>query len=186
MVDLDAGIMAREAARNKYKPEKIRWLLIAEAPPDSMDRFFYFDRVMEKDYLCIETMKVLFPGVLKDDFRTRKAQFLQWFKEHGFYLIDVLDCPIYGDTRSRDRKELVLANRNSVLGKLEELNTSITNETRIILIKASVYELNDFLRDAGYNVANSNMIPFPSNGHQVKYREEMAKILGPLYPTANL
>jgi hypothetical protein len=180
MVSSDAGFGDREAARSKYKPELIRWLLIAEAPPDSLDRFFYFERVMEKDFLYIETMRVLFPGVSEVDLRARKRQYLQWFREHGFYLIDVLDSPIDGCTRSRDRKEIVWTNRGAVLRKLENLRTSITNETRIILVKASVYELDAFLRRAGYIIANTSMVPFPSTGHQAEYREQMATILN--YP----
>ena len=31
----------------KYKPDKIRLLLIAEAPPSSPDRYFYFEDVRE-------------------------------------------------------------------------------------------------------------------------------------------
>lgn len=30
-----------ESARIKYKPDRVKYLLVAEAPPDSIDRFFY-------------------------------------------------------------------------------------------------------------------------------------------------
>ena len=178
MTGTDTNFEAREAARLKYKPDKIKWLLIAEAPPDALDRFFYFERVYEKDYLYIETMKVLFPGASETDLRHRKAQYLQWFKANGFYLIDVMDSPISGETRSRDRREVVWGARGNVLRKLERLKTSITDQTGMILIKASVYELDPFLRRAGYNVANRNMIPFPSTGHQAEYRNEMTILFG--------
>ena len=31
-----------ESARLKYLPEKIKVIKVAEAPPDSIDRFFYY------------------------------------------------------------------------------------------------------------------------------------------------
>ena len=40
-----------EAARRKYKPEKIDLLFIAEAPPNAINRFFYYENVTEADYL---------------------------------------------------------------------------------------------------------------------------------------
>ena len=40
----------REAAR-RYKPEQIDTLLVAEAPPTALDRYFYFDDVQTQDSL---------------------------------------------------------------------------------------------------------------------------------------
>lgn len=150
--------------------------------PWDPNRFFYFESVHEKDYLYIETMNVLHTDRSEDNFRPpNKAWYLQRFKDDGFYLIDVFDTPIDGEIRNRIRKEWVLANQEEVLRKMERLKPSITDETRIILIKASVYELDLILRSAGYNVANTNMIPFPSTGHQMEYREEMTQVLEPYF-----
>jgi len=45
-----------QLAREKYKPEKIVYLLVAETPPrlDS-NRFFYFEDVRNQDSLFLET-----------------------------------------------------------------------------------------------------------------------------------
>ncbi|MBG47234.1 MAG: hypothetical protein CML05_02975 [Pseudozobellia sp.] len=52
-----------EIARHKYRPEKIRFLLVAETPPKSdSNRFFYFENVDKQDSLFIETMKLLYPN----------------------------------------------------------------------------------------------------------------------------
>lgn len=45
-------------ARQKYKPENVNLLLVAEAP-SSLDRFFYYEDVKEKDFLFVELSKVL-------------------------------------------------------------------------------------------------------------------------------
>lgn len=71
-----------EVARSKYKPRKIKYLLIAEAPPEeSSNRFFYFEHVEIKDSLFLETMKVLYPDNYTDTktVRSRKKHFLNKF-----------------------------------------------------------------------------------------------------------
>lgn len=51
-----------EKPRQKYKPKKIDYLLIAETPPKSdSNRFFYFEQVDRQDSLFLETMKCLYP-----------------------------------------------------------------------------------------------------------------------------
>ena len=48
-----------EAVRRKYKPEKIDLLFIAEAPPNAIDRFFYYENVTEADYLYLGIVRAL-------------------------------------------------------------------------------------------------------------------------------
>ena len=56
-----------EKARLKYKPKKIKYLLIAETPPKSnSNRYFYYENVKEKDSLFLETMIVLYPEFVSD------------------------------------------------------------------------------------------------------------------------
>jgi hypothetical protein len=39
----------RDAAARRYRPETIQLLLIAEAPPSALDRYFYFEDVPDHD-----------------------------------------------------------------------------------------------------------------------------------------
>src|SRR5437867_2723215 len=41
----------REQASRRYKPRHIKILLVAEAPPSALDRYFYFEDVAEHDSL---------------------------------------------------------------------------------------------------------------------------------------
>lgn len=50
-----------ENARQKFKPEIIRYLLVAEAPPDSLERFFYYENVRQHDYLFLGVAEALYP-----------------------------------------------------------------------------------------------------------------------------
>jgi hypothetical protein len=52
-----------ENARLKYKPDLITILLIAEAPPDSLDRFFYYKNVRKGDYLFLGITEAIYPDL---------------------------------------------------------------------------------------------------------------------------
>ena len=85
-------------ARNKYKPSHISTLLIAEAPPCSLDRYFYFEDVKKQDSLFLEIMGVLYPDkkqrYLKSGRRTEdKMDLLEMFKEDGYLLLDLYEVP---------------------------------------------------------------------------------------------
>lgn len=40
-------------AREKYKPTNIKLLFIAEAPPEQTERFFYYEKVKDNDWLFL-------------------------------------------------------------------------------------------------------------------------------------
>lgn len=84
-------------ARLKYKPQKIKILFVAEAPPkETSDRFFYYEVVAKGDSLFLEMMKVLYPKdfTVAKVVRLQKKIFLDKFKEDGYYLIDSTDTPM--------------------------------------------------------------------------------------------
>lgn len=78
-------------AREAYKPDIIRCLLIAEAPPDKrIDSF-----IIPKSILGI--MGVLYPKkaftIEEKRPKDMKKELLHRFKEDGFYLEDLLSVP---------------------------------------------------------------------------------------------
>ncbi len=60
-----------EKARERYKPDVIKYILVAEAPPESLDRFFYFLNVKSSDWLFLGVMQTLYP-LQKDKYILRK------------------------------------------------------------------------------------------------------------------
>jgi hypothetical protein len=111
-----------EAARNKYRPDQVKLLFVAEAPPayDS-GRFFYFEAVEEADTLFLEMMKVLYPkkanfvegidnrntGFKARQVRNRKAEFLELFKRDGFFLLDAIDEPMPGNATTKTKEDKI-------------------------------------------------------------------------------
>jgi hypothetical protein len=172
--DIDFLREIYNSARNKYKPSQVSTLLIAEGPPDNLDRYFYFEDVKRQDSLFLEIMGVLYPErkerylaagrdtVLKHDL-------LQSFKEDGFWLMDLSEVPCS------------LANSNlesCVPSLLYRLNKNICKTTPIILIKSNVYDIcYSILHSNGFNV-NAERMPFPGSGQQKVFREKFKKAVG--------
>jgi hypothetical protein len=165
-----------ESARQKYKPDRIKFLLIAEAPPKAgSGRFFYFENVKKGDSLFLETMKVLYPDECSDvrNVRRRKREFLERFRNDGFCLIDAADTPME-DTRPAKKKKQIEKSLPSLVQKVRRL---ISEDTKIILISSTVYEVCcNRLKLEGFNVVNECALPFPV-GWQKKFREKLSALL---------
>ena len=68
--DMKTGFARRryQQARARYVPRRTRVLFVAEAPPLSLERYFYFEDVRNGDWLWIALMKELFPcGMGRDE-----------------------------------------------------------------------------------------------------------------------
>ena len=154
-----------------YKPRHIKTLLVAEAPPCNLDRFFYFEDVKVQDSLFLEIMGVLYPQqkqrYLNNGRRTQdKAELLALFAEDGYLLTDLYEVPLepFSD-------EEAIA---SLLARMEKL---VDKSTPVILIKANVYDLlYPVLKEKGYNVV-AERLPFPGSGQQKVFREKFAAIV---------
>lgn len=168
-----------EQARRKYLPEKVTMLLVGEAPPDALNRFFYYENVKDKDYLFIGVMEVLESKDVINQYKIlrlekEKKQMLENFQSKGYYLMDLSSVPA-----GIEMPELHV---DEFLSELKQLETDrhIDKETPIILIKANVYDcLYWRLIGEGYNVVNER-IPFPSSGQQrnfaVKFRRAIESV----------
>ncbi len=162
-----------EEARLKYKPENVKYLLVAEAPPNSLDRFFYYENVREHDYLFLGVSQALYPGIKEKFLLSRrsseiKSSILQKLKNEGFYLLDLSELPI----------SILNSDLQSQLPYLVEKMISVTNkDTQIILIKANVYDIAfNFLNQKFENLINQR-ITFPGQGGQRKFQDEFKQAL---------
>ena len=165
----------RSEARERYKPDRLKCLLIAEAPPSDESRYFYFDHVPSRDGLFVETMKVLFPSVAADYLGNRgrelKRSLLSSFQREGYWLVDAFEEPLRRRTwRMED------SNLTERLEKLRE-EAFLTRTTPVILIKIAVYqEFYDVLTHHGYCVIDERM-PFPASGRQKEFRQSFERAL---------
>jgi hypothetical protein len=111
-----------ELERNKYRPERIKTLLIGEAPPPSGKSYFYVPKEMslgrsiEDDTSLPATIFNHYFGRRPNNISEYK-KFLIELKNMGVFLIDIIDEPI----KIRGDKE----NENYLISKLPELKLKI-------------------------------------------------------------
>ncbi|MBN4060394.1 hypothetical protein JYT11_00965 [Planctomycetaceae bacterium AH-315-I19] len=158
-------IQRRLAAAAKYKPSTIQLLLVAEAPPCTLDRYFYFDSVDKQDSL----FRYVWQGITGEHAGEREHKPIQLaaFRDAGVFLIDLHEKNI-----SKPSPTILRACVPDLIKRARALNPE-----KIILIKASVYDaaFTD-LADAGLPVVDER-IPFPGSGQQRKFLEAFTRAL---------
>lgn len=171
-----------DGAREKYMPNEIKTLFVAEAKPDAEERFFYYPEVDDKDFLYIYLMKALYADARDKDavtVRNEKSYYLDRFMADGYYLVDAVD-KIEATMKSSARKRLIKRNTKAKTAEIKELiKNHGTKNTRIVLIKATVYDgLYKTLSEACPDSVVDARIPFPSSGRQKQFLSQMALALG--------
>lgn len=172
MENINEIISKINTARAKYKPEKVKLLIVAEAPPEALERFFYYENVSTADYLFIGFIQVL----IKDQdrksenickiIRKNKAEILKLLQKYGIFLIDWSDNPIFH-----------FCDYDIFKRKLECENGIDKKNTNIILVKVNVFDfLYEKLKSDKYKVMPQR-IPFPSSGHQSFFYKKMTDAL---------
>ncbi|MGH2990269.1 MAG: hypothetical protein ACRDMA_10470 [Solirubrobacterales bacterium] len=136
-------------------------LLVAEAPPTTLDRCFYFEDVREQDAL----FRYVVRGVLKaEPTRDTKREHLAALRDRGAFLLDLQPEPT-------SESELT----DEVPGLLRRIKR--LNQRAIILIKATVYNAAfASLRNAGLPVVDER-VPFPGSAQQRRFEKAFARAL---------
>lgn len=151
----------RRAAASRYRPAVIDTLLVAEAPPSALDRYFYFEDVDVHDSLFRHVVQ----AVLGERPTRDKAPYLDELKQRGWFLIDMSEDPF------RDRAVLRLLVPDLV-ARCQELSPR-----RIVLIGAGLFDLVCRpLERAGLPVVRARL-PFPGSGQQTRFLEMFADLI---------
>lgn len=171
-VQVDLSSYHKAAAR--WRPERVRLLIVAESPPASLERYFYFERVRTADSLWVETMKALYGsefGETRTE-RVRKAQWLSRFMADGCFLIDAVKEPFDRGCGDRGREARIRAAAGVLLEEIRSLRAE-----RILVLKATVWRgVGERLKEAGLPILNRGPIPFPGSGQQERFRKEVKAI----------
>ncbi len=160
-------------ARRKYRPHRVRLLLIAESPPSS-GGFFYFPTTIGKDHLFRETMKALefWPNDQPMRRGVDKRSMLRRFQTMGFYLLDTCVSPV-DKMRPGDRRKTVLTQTPRLIKDVISANPS-----HIFVVKSSIFSpVSQALKESGFlpRLLNVRPVPFPSLGNQRLYRSMLRR-----------
>jgi hypothetical protein len=190
VVHLRGSLDSFKRAMTRYRPDPIRILFIAEAPPAyKFNRLFYFHDIKTGDALFLETMKVIYgsfigftetEGFLKPlsvkDVRGQKPELLNRFVAEGYFLIDASEQPMPDGATAPTKLALL---RQSLPG-LKIRVKALLGEQRvpIVLIGRVTHEVCfGPLKDEGYNVINEEMINHPARGGQLLFRKKLRAAL---------
>jgi len=164
-------------ASEKFLPEKIRVLFIAESPPAN-GSFFFFEFARQEILLTTLTTALFGDGngFTKND---SKVDFLKELKREGYFLIDAVEYPI-NMTSDKNRELIIRKENDNLLERLEGLKriNRVDADTKIILIKKSVYNiLVNVLREKGFNILNNSKVDFPKYYNDRNVIGEIRKLL---------
>lgn len=161
------AIARRNKAAAKYKPRKVKLLLLGEAPPCDTERYFYFEDVPKHDWLYIYVCKALFGETPVARLRAEKAAYLTRMHDRGVYLIDLAA----GGMKDPTPKKLQPLVPDAVT------RAKALKPEAVILIKSQIYDVAfDAMRDAGLNAIDAR-IPFPASGQQPAFLREFRRAL---------
>jgi len=92
--------------RMLYIPSRVDTLLMGESPPAKVaERYFYAPGEVRNGTLFYYTTSVLFEKEMKNCKNRQKEYFLNMFKDHGFYLIDMAKRPINRLVNKDDKRK---------------------------------------------------------------------------------
>lgn len=161
--DPAASRRRRKRAAKKYRPERIRLLIVAEAPPNCLQRYFYFEDVTTDDWLFRAVVKT----VLKDTpARAGKRAQLERLRDEGVWLTD-----LKADPKASENEDL-----SSYVDDLVKRVRKRAPE-HVVLVKVNVFDtVYGALHEAGLPVLDVRM-PFPSSGRQTEFKHGMQAAL---------
>jgi hypothetical protein len=176
-------------ASNRYRPDPVRLLFIAEAPPAfRVHRLFYFTGLTNGDTLFLEMMKVLYPaevgfagecfqpGFSVQQMRHNKESLLRRFQADGYFLIDACEQPMPDRATTSAKMQLMKSALPALQQRLERLLQP--PEVPIILIGGVTYAVcAAVLRHSGWNILNRAMINHPARGNQLLFRAKLSATL---------
>lgn len=168
--------------RKNFIPKKIKYIFVLESPPVGGNYFYKCDNIGPNP-LFHEMMKVIktinydYPFINNDTFSG-----LKYFQNSGYLIIDSTYTPVNNIPEGRQRNDMILKNINYLKNEIKEfIKTKGSQNTKIILIKRNICTIikKELLKDFNSRILNRNeeIIPFPSNGHQRKFREKVVNLI---------
>jgi hypothetical protein len=144
----------RQAAARRWRPDRIDLLLVVEAPPSALDRYFYFEDVPTHDSLFRHVVE----AVLGEKPSRDKAPYLDALRERGVFLADLSVDPF------SDRRDAIPRCVPDLVLRVREMRAQ-----RVVLIGTAVYDAAyAVLRDAGLPVVDVRL-PYPGSGQQRRF-----------------
>lgn len=165
MIEIDCESI--EATRERFRPETITTLFIGESAPHNGTFFYRGENSMLREMRrAMEKWKGQSFG--------SSDEFLETFKALGWYLDDLVLCPVNNLLKPERR-----ARCSEAVESLKKRIERNKPQAIVVLLLGIVPFVERAARAAGCTV-NLYPVPFPGMGQQERFRSEMATIIGGL------
>lgn len=173
-----------EEIRQKYRPQQIKVLLIAESPPPGPSiggsrHFYRTDRNRgADDRLFLKTVQGKYPEAADkpvDELEKEKEQWLRRLQQDGWYLIEALEESQKHQVKKPERQRKIKEALPRLIERVREL---AYKDTKIITIKSNVFDVAaPALREAGFSVINEKNVDYPGVFNAEAYRTKLAALV---------
>jgi hypothetical protein len=156
-------MQAVEAARARFRPERITTLFVGESAPVSGDFFYYGNTALQRH------MQRAIEDTLGED-----GEFFDRFKGFGWYLDDLVLTPV---------NQLAKSERNATCRAAQASLASRIAEYRPLAIVSLLISIKDIVEAAAIEAGSSAprfAVPFPGMGQQGRFKAAMAEIVSNL------
>ena len=160
-----------EQLRERWRPERVRLLIIDEAAPelaaDSKHEFFYSPNVVSWDPLFRAVVDVYFDGEFPPA-GADKTPYLARLRDEGVYVIETIPFPVGAYSRG-ERPHLTARFARSTV----ERAAALQPEGVVIAFNSGLAALGPGLQKAGLRLLHDKPVPFPRG----RYREQFIAAL---------
>jgi hypothetical protein len=153
-----------EAARARFRPDRITTLFVGESAPVSGDFFYYGNTALQR-----HMQRAV------EDSRGDTGDFFERFKGYGWYLDDLVLTPVNQLTKP-ERNAKCLAAQHSLATRIAEYRP-----LAIVSLLIGIKTIVDAAATAACSDAPRFAVPFPGMGQQSRFKTAMAQIL-PILP----
>jgi hypothetical protein len=157
---MSGDMEAVEAARARFRPERITTLFVGESAPASGNFFYYGNTAMTR-HMQRAVEQSLGGG----------GDFLERFKAYGWYLDDLVLTPV-NQLAKLERLAQCLEAQDSLAGRIAEYRP-----LAIVSLLLSIEDIVDAAAIKADSKANRFAVPFPGMGQQARFQAAMASII---------
>ncbi len=163
-----------EIIRKDFKPDRITTLFVGESPPHGGT--FFYDLTNLSKLFC--AVRKAFEAAQGKNFKN-EGTFLDYFKECGFYLDDLVHEPINHLVR-QPRREKRKKGIPCLSGRIQEYKPE-----RIVIVMCAIEDqVREAMRLAGFT-GKWDCVAFPANGNQKRFHLKMQEIIPKLPNSCN-
>ncbi len=149
-----------EMIRDHFKPRRITTLFVGESPPNSGKFFYCGDTILKRNFSSSVTRFRQF----------QSGDFLNNFEALRWYLDDLAHHPVDHLPPTKRKAQLRLA-----VPEVAKRIRAYSPDAIVIILK----RIERFVREAATQAecrASIYALPFPANGHQAKFKQQMIEL----------